>query len=250
MWNIPLLPVNHMEGHIASVLLAQQVTTFPLLSLLISGGHTELLVSNAWGDYNKIGQTLDDAVGEAYDKVARMIDLPYPGGPEISKLAEQARTNAIEVSSAISLPRPMLHSKDYNFSFSGLKTAVLYLVKDLKEKSETQVITALQKQQLALEFETAVTDVLVKKVTNAITEYGIQSVIVGGGVIANTHIRNTLQETAQKEGVKLYVPEQALSTDNAVMIAMAGYLEQFRNTPTVNPNIVARGNLSLDLKKQ
>jgi len=247
LWNVPLIPVNHMEGHIASVLLEQQVTAFPVLALLISGGHTELILINEWGTYKKIGQTVDDAVGEAYDKVARMIGLPYPGGPEISKLATTARESSKEIPEEISLPRPMLHSKDYNFSFSGLKTAVLYLIQKLeKEHSE---ISEIQKQFIALEFENAVTDVLIKKTTNAITEFGIQSVVVGGGVIANQHIREKLTDTATKEDVKIFFPQQELSTDNAVMIAMAAYLGQFSDEVTVNPKIIAKGNLSLDAKK-
>ena len=135
LWNIPVLAVNHMEGHIASVLLESKVTNFPALGLLISGGHTELVLINNWGEYKRIGETQDDAIGEAYDKVARMLDLPYPGGPEISKLAKQAREENLS-NESISFPRPMIGSGDLNFSLSGLKTAVLYKVQELGEVSE------------------------------------------------------------------------------------------------------------------
>jgi N6-L-threonylcarbamoyladenine synthase len=236
IWDIPLLPINHMEGHLASVLLDDKVGTFPALALLISGGHTELIRIEKWGSYDKIGQTLDDAVGEAYDKVARMLGLPYPGGPEISKLAEMGRRDTVPT---IVFPRPMMHSGDYNFSFSGLKTAVLYKVQELGTLSDTQKI------EIATAFEDAVTEVLVHKVKKAIQEYNAESLIVGGGVIANTHLRNSLQTLAEEEGVQLYVPDKALTTDNAVMIAMAAYISQFSHTATVCPDIKAEGNWSV-----
>jgi len=243
-WNIPLLPINHMEGHIASVLLEQNVAVFPMLALLISGGHTELIHIPEWKLYKKIGATVDDAIGEAYDKVARLLDLPYPGGPEISNLANNAREAKITIPDEITLPRPMLHSKDFNFSFSGIKTAALYLVQRLKEP--TGELSAVLKEAIALEFETAVTEVLCKKLTKAIIEYGTNSVIVGGGVIANTYIRNELQKIAEQEDVAIYFPNKELSTDNAVMIAMAAYLQQFDTDVTINPIIKAKGNVSLD----
>ena len=243
-WSIPLLPINHMEGHIASVLLEQNVAVFPVLALLISGGHTELIHIPEWKSYTKIGQTVDDAIGEAYDKVARLLDLSYPGGPEISKLANNAREAKITIPDEIALPRPMLHSKDFNFSFSGIKTAALYLVQRLKEP--TGELSAAQKEAIALEFETAVTEVLCKKLTKAIIEYGTNSIIVGGGVIANTYIRSELQKVAAQEDVAIYFPNKELSTDNAVMIAMAAYLQQFDTDVVVNPTIKAEGNLSLD----
>lgn len=241
LWNVPVVGANHMEGHILSILLSKngrgtyskKSIAFPALSLLVSGGHTELVLMEDWLSYKVIGQTKDDAAGEAFDKVARILGLPYPGGPEISKLAAQTTQT-----STIALPRPMLHSKDFNFSFSGLKTAVLYGVKKEKEMTEEK------KQEYASEFQNAVVEVLVKKTLSAAETYGAQSIILGGGVSANTLLRETLEkEVAQKlPGVKTYLPERKYSTDNAVMIGIAGYfaLEQKRETP-----LVARGNLSL-----
>lgn len=240
LWNIPVAGANHMEGHILSILLSKngqgtyskKSIAFPALALLVSGGHTELILMEDWLSYKVIGQTKDDAAGEAFDKVARILGLPYPGGPEIAKLAAQTTQT-----STIMLPRPMLHSKDFNFSFSGLKTAVLYGVKKEKEMTEEK------KQEYAREFQEAVIEVLVKKTISAAEAHGVQSIILGGGVSANTLLRETLEkEVAEKlPGVKTYLPERKYSTDNAVMIGIAGYfaLEQKKNTP-----LVAQGNLS------
>jgi len=253
LWNIPVVPVNHMEGHIMSPILTTEGTVnvaFPALALLISGGHTELVVVNNWMDYKKIGQTRDDAVGEAFDKVARMMDLPYPGGPQISKLAEEYRSfsplDKGEVPKAegvletknpsptlplsrkgdsyqIILPRPMLHSNDYDFSFSGLKTAVLYAIQDIKKDGGT--LTDDIKKQTACEFENAATEVLLTKTFKAIDEYGIQTLLIGGGVAANKFIKKSFLEKqiAEYPNLKILLPEKDLSTDNALMIAIAGY---------------------------
>lgn len=244
IFNIPLLPVNHMEGHIASVLLDKPKIEFPLLAILISGGHTELVLTKNWGDYEKIGQTLDDAIGEAYDKVARMLGLPYPGGPEISKLAEIAREENLE-SENIKLPRPMIGSGDLNFSLSGLKTAVLYKTEEIKK--EFGEISEENKKIIAKEFEQAVVDVLIKKTKKAITDNFVETIIVGGGVIANQYIRDSLQKLADQESIPVFFPTKELSTDNAVMIGVAGYLKQFREEPKQEEDvdIVASGNLGL-----
>lgn len=250
VWQIPLLPVNHMEGHISSILINQNrgstkseirnpKINFPTLALLISGGHTELVLIKSWGKYEVIGQTKDDAVGEAYDKVARLLGLPYPGGPEIAKLAEEAREKDLPFSE-ISFPRPMVNSKDFDFSFSGLKTAVLYKTQELGEISDDM------KKIIAREFEQAIVDVLKKKVTDAIDQFDIKNLIVGGGVISNQYIRKNLQELVEEKDIEVFFPEQKLSTDNAVMIGMAGYLKSFREQAVVNPEIKAEGNLSLN----
>ncbi|MFT5179601.1 MAG: N6-L-threonylcarbamoyladenine synthase [Candidatus Paceibacteria bacterium] len=228
-WNIPLVPVNHMEGHMVSALLNTEVKDFPAVSLLISGGHTEIIRISNWGEYNLLGQTVDDAVGEAYDKVARMIGLPYPGGPEISKLAKEGRDEKL-MDGNITLPRPMLHTKDLNFSFSGLKTAVLYTIKKIGELDETK------KKIIAKEFEQAVVDILMKKTIKALEESNSTTLIVGGGVIANDYIRENLKTLGN-----VYFPEKDLSTDNGVMIAMAGYLNKEKGE--INPEIKAEGNL-------
>jgi N6-L-threonylcarbamoyladenine synthase len=225
VWDIPLYPINHMEGHVVASVLSEKEgvyeipeLTFPACALLISGGHTELVRVTKWGKYNVIGKTKDDAVGEAFDKAARMLGLPYPGGPEISRLAEKARKETIVVEEHLRLPRPMLHSKDLFFSFSGLKTAVLTRV------NKSQPLDDKTQHMLALEFENAVTDVLVAKVKQAMYETRSSALIVGGGVSANEHIRFALKDLSEKEEFSLYLPEKSLSTDNGLMIASTGLL--------------------------
>jgi N6-L-threonylcarbamoyladenine synthase len=186
-----------------------------------------------------IGKTKDDAVGEAFDKVARLLDLPYPGGPEISRLAEHARNESVVVDEDLRLPRPMLHSGDLHFSLSGLKTAVLTRVNKRKP------IDAKTKKMFALEFENAVTDVLVAKVKQAMYETRAKTLVVGGGVSANTHIRSALQELAESEGFHIFLPEKSLSTDNGLMIAAAGLLHLATNEkPKVK--LAANGSWSIE----
>lgn len=239
-WNVPLIPVNHMEGHILISTVVDGTLAdfkFPLLSLLISGGHTELVLSREWRKYELLGQTRDDAVGEAFDKVARLLGLPYPGGPEISKLAGEVRGKATEI---ISLPRPMIDSETLDFSFAGLKTAVRKVV-------EAEELTDDRKKAIALEFENAAADVLVAKTMRAIEAYGAETVLVGGGVSANTHIRTSLAEAIKESGLgtKLLIPPPSLATDNALMIALAGYFRAQRGEYTDSNSIRARGNLRL-----
>lgn len=217
----------------------------PLLALLISGGHTELVLMRTWFEYELIGETRDDAVGEAFDKVARMLALPYPGGPEISRLAELVRTSDILTSelgnptSKFKLPRPMLHDATCDFSFAGLKTAVLYLLKKNPEIREHE------KQYLALEFENAVTEVLWKKTSRALEETQARTLVIGGGVSANTHIRRIFAKEIKREypEVALCIPSAELATDNAVMIALAGFYRARRQEFVTD--IVANGNLPL-----
>ncbi len=238
-WSLPIVPVNHMEGHILSVLLNAKENTsldtskikFPLLSLLISGGHTEIILVSNWMEYKKIGQTVDDAVGEAFDKVARILGLPYPGGPEISRLALDGKENG-----KIKLPRPMITTADYNFSFSGLKTAVLYLVRDLGELSDQD------KCDIAKEFQDAVGDVLIKKLKKAIAEYEVSQMIVGGGVAANSYLR----ERFEKElGVEIFLPGHEMATDNSLMIAVAGYFGKISGKEKSPDEVRALGQWSL-----
>lgn len=268
IWDIPLVPTNHMEGHIYASLIAPEISNsksqtpnklqnpkfkiqklkYPSLAVLISGGHTELVRIDNEHDYEIIGETLDDAVGEAFDKSARLLGLPYPGGPEISRQADLARqvarTSASRLrdsagqSDAISLPRPLLHSKDYNFSFSGLKTAVRREV-----ESKTRLSKKF-KQELALEFEDAVAEVLVAKTRRAIEEYGTHHLIVGGGVSANKYLREEFQALADEYGIPLHLPDLSLSGDNALMINLAGYR---RLVNTKYPSGITRvdGNLGL-----
>ena len=226
-----------------------QPITFPLLALLISGGHTELVLMREWLTYELIGQTRDDAVGEAFDKVARMLALPYPGGPEISRLAESVResnSKVFELGSSTPkfvLPRPMIDSNTCDFSFAGLKTAVLYLLKGRPELNEDE------KKHLAHEFENAVTDVLWKKTSRALDETGALTLVIGGGVSANTHIRRVFTEKMKNEypNVTLRIPAASLTTDNAIMIALAGFYRAIRGNFSATDSIVANGNRSLAL---
>lgn len=250
LWDIPIIPTNHMEGHIVvsnldriseNKFLLKKVG-YPAIALLISGGHTQLVLVNDNLKYEIVGSTRDDAVGEAYDKVARMLDLPYPGGPEISKLADQFKLK-LENKTAnnvrgINFPRPMIYSKDLDFSFSGLKTSVLYTLKEISEVTEDI------KQEIAYEFQNAVIDTLVSKTKKALEQYNAQTLIVGGGVIANKDIRLALQKLADESGVEFRLPEIAASTDNALMIAVAGF-ENLKNGRNTTSEFKADGNLSL-----
>ena len=248
IWKIPIIPINHMEGHIISALLGGNGISnsqfliskieFPTIALLISGGHTELVLMKDWFDYEIVGATKDDAVGEAFDKVARILGLPYPGGPEISRLAEGLRTPAS--TKPFVLPRPMLNSGDLNFSFSGLKTAVLYLVKKMGELTEDD------KKNIAREFEDAVTEVLTVKTKKALVQFGAKTLIIGGGVSANKNIRNTFEKLAtEKTDLKLFISTQELATDNALMIAFAGLLRLKANKAKLGEKITAQGNLKI-----
>lgn len=243
---VPVIPINHMEGHIlASVydVVADDAIAevlFPALALLISGGHTELILMRNWADYEKVGQTKDDAVGEAFDKVARMMGLQYPGGPEIGKRAQIARQQKLPPFKD-NLPRPMLHSKDLDFSFSGLKTSVRNAIEG-KELSEDD------KNALSRDFEDAVVEVLLKKTQDSLTEYGGKTLIVGGGVSANTRIREIFLTSllTSHPDIEVYFPHPNLSTDNSIMIALAGHARQdTARTAGAIALITADGNKSL-----
>ena len=262
-----VIPTNHMVGHIASVLFHKTdenskseapnpKLSFPALALLISGGHTELVLLNSWVDKKKIGETQDDAVGEAFDKVARMIGLPYPGGPGISRLAEEAREKKVHLETRF--PRPMLHSGDLNFSFSGLKTAVLYYLR--KEEKSVMERTSGAKQgqesgmtdfselqmEVAREFEDAVIDTLLSKTKAAIEKYLPKTLIIGGGVIANKALReNFLQLKTSYPDLEILIPEKELTTDNAVMIAAAGYIKYLEGTTKMPQSLEAEGHLDI-----
>jgi len=248
LWNLPLYPINHMEGHIYSSVLEKSgdgfvvpQLSFPALALLISGGHTELVHIEKFGVYTKIGETRDDAIGEAFDKVARLLGLEYPGGPKISKLAAEARKENLINDRVPPLPRPMIHSGDLHFSFSGIKTAVLYLTQKLGNLSEND------KKAIAREFEDAVTEVVISKCKKALSDTGAQTLVVGGGVSANTYIREHIQTLCDGQGVKAYIPERHLSTDNALMIGITTLLK-IQNGVHASPldTIKANGRLSLE----
>lgn len=244
-WEVPVVATNHMEGHILISMMEFSenegrlpALEFPALALLVSGGHTELILIKAIGEYEYIGRTRDDAVGEAFDKVARTLGLPYPGGPEISRLAETARKSSEMTSHWISLPRPMMHENSYEFSFSGLKTAVARHI-------EKHSLQSYDRERIAREFEDAVTDVLVYKTLRAVEEYGVGTVIMGGGVSANKHIRLCLAEALAKAGAELSVCPPQFSTDNGLMIALAGASHALKNEYTEPKNLTANGNLKL-----
>lgn len=244
LWQTPVIPVDHMEGHILSSIFDGEKLAdlaFPTIALLVSGGHTELILMRDWKQYEKIGKTRDDAVGEAFDKVARLLGLPYPGGPQISQLAKSARE--ANLPPYTDLPTPMLKSPDFDFSFSGLKTAVRYAVagKNLTDK---------EKQALARDFEDATITVLIHKLKKAIEEFNVQSVIIGGGVAANASLRqavNSLTLPTLYPDLKVYLPDVQLSTDNSIMIALAGHanLDDSLLTTATHKKIVADGNRSL-----
>ncbi len=240
-WRVPLVPVNHMEGHIYSALMQVNDTddtrysirtiTYPAITLLISGGHTDLVLVRAPFEYEYLGGTLDDAVGEAFDKCARMLGLGYPGGPIIGQLAQKMRDTLtadpdLTIDTGKALPRPMLHSKDSNFSFSGLKTAVLYKVKEL-HKIHGDNLPQNIVEHIAMEFEDAAAEVLAKKTVAALEEYHASTLIVGGGVSASGYINKIIKEKIEKElgtdAVKIFVPKRGMAGDNALMIAIAGY---------------------------
>jgi N6-L-threonylcarbamoyladenine synthase len=225
-----------MKGHIFSVLLNQSEVQFPSLALLISGGHTELVEMNSISEFTIIGQTRDDAVGESYDKVARMIGLEYPGGPKIAELASQARQSGIG-SGPIILPRPMIHTSNLDFSFSGLKTAVLYKTR------EFEFLDEVIKMHIAHEFEQSITDVILFKLKKALTQKTYKSLIISGGVIANAYLREQIQHLADSLNIPLLLPKLSDSTDNAQMIAVAGAIKSLSHTPIINPEIKAQGSL-------
>ncbi|UVW28166.1 tRNA (adenosine(37)-N6)-threonylcarbamoyltransferase complex transferase subunit TsaD [Massilia sp. H6] len=218
----PVLGVHHLEGHLLSPLLASERPEFPFLALLVSGGHTQLMRVDGVGRYALLGETLDDAAGEAFDKSAKLLGLGYPGGPAISRLAEFGDP------AAYTLPRPMLHSKDFNFSFSGLKTAVLTVVKNHEQKVVANICEQ-DKANIARGFVDAIVDVLTAKCVNALRHTGLTRLVIAGGVGANKQLRASLDAAAVKRRFKVYYPELEFCTDNGAMIAFAGALRLERN---------------------
>jgi N6-L-threonylcarbamoyladenine synthase len=236
-----MIPVNHMAGHLYSVFnqsanqpIGEKV--FPNVSLIVSGGHTMIVVMENEKKYKVIGQTVDDAAGEAFDKVAKLLKLPYPGGPEVSRLAEKGNPNAI------AFPRPMLNHKNYNFSFSGLKTAVLYHTQSEKSKVKSEKY----KQDVCASFQAAVVDVLVQKTMRAVKEYKAKSVSLSGGVSANHSLREQLKVESEKLKVKFFPAPLNLSGDNAEMIGLAaGFMLHNGFKPKNFKQVKADSNLEL-----
>jgi len=242
---VPIYPINHMEGHIIGGIAERNENiinipkiNYPAICLLISGGHTELVLSSESGKYEKVGETMDDAVGEAYDKVARLIGLPYPGGPEIGRLAKIGRSDNVE---KLNFPRPMQHTKDLNFSFSGLKTHILYYIQNIL------VLDEKVKIQIATEFEEAVKDVLIYKTRKALEETGARSLVVGGGVASNLYLKVNFEKLTNDLGIDLHYSAKDLATDNALMIALT-CANQIDNgvQPTESANFMAIGSKNFE----
>ena len=230
IYNKPLVPVHHIAGHIYANNITKKME-FPLLSLVVSGGHTELVYMKDNYQFERIGGTLDDAVGEAYDKVARVIGVPYPGGPLVDKLAHEGNDS-------YNLPLP-LDDDTFDFSFSGLKSAVINLVHNEEQRGNT-----INKADLACSFQNRVVEILSKKTMKAIDKYNVKNLIVAGGVAANSGIREKLQELCSEKGINLTIPELRYCTDNATMIASAGYYAYMLGR-RANIDLKAKANTSL-----
>ncbi len=222
----PTLGVHHLEGHLLSPFLSSDAPEFPFVALLVSGGHTQLMRVDDVGQYEILGETIDDAAGEAFDKSAKLLGLPYPGGPHLARLAEQGDATKFE------LPRPLMHSGKPDFSFAGLKTAVLTQVKKLGQTSEGGP-TDQQRADLAAATQQAIVDVLVKKSMLALKETGLKRLVVAGGVGANAELRRQLNTACAKRHVRVHYPELSLCTDNGAMIAMAASMRLQRGMATL-----------------
>lgn len=214
--NIPLIAVNHLEGHILSIMLEEDIPAFPFTALTVSGGHTSIYHVKSPGDYKLMGQTLDDAAGEAFDKVAKVLGLGYPGGAIIEKLAGQGRQEAIN------FPRAYLSEDSYDFSFSGLKTAVALYIEKWKEMDE-ETPSKPGIEDIAASFQEAVFDVLVHKLVRAGVETRVPSLVLAGGVACNKTLREKLKLEADKNGMRVFYPRPGFCTDNGAMIALSGH---------------------------
>ncbi len=232
-WEKPLIPVSHLEGHIYANWLDSKPPELPLLALLVSGGHTELVLMKDHGVFERIGETLDDAAGEAFDKVAKMLGLPYPGGPEIAKLAKSGDAQAFD------FPRGLLDRPNLDFSFSGLKTSVLYTLR----KHEDQMDDPSFRSDIAASFQEAVVDVLVRKTMRALKTYNAKTVVIAGGVSANIELRNRMKKQMKSLDVKFAQPDFAYTLDNAAMIAAAGYFRARQHHFTDPLSLKANPNL-------
>ncbi len=231
--NIPLIPVSHIRGHLSASYLCDKELKPPFLSLLASGGHTAIIYVKDYLTYEILGQTLDDAVGEAFDKVARVLGLQYPGGPNIERLAKEG-------SNKIELPKMLKGKGGYDFSYSGLKTAVINYVHTNEMKNQQ-----INKADVACSFQCSAIDVLVEKSMQAIKEKGVNILTVGGGVGANGYLRDSLKKECDKRGIKLVLPEKKLCTDNAAMIGAEGYV-QYINSNFADLSLNAKASVGID----
>ncbi len=234
--NKPLLPINHLEGHLMSPVMEFPEIQTPYISLLVSGGHSMIVDVKERGEYEILGQSQDDAVGEAFDKVGKLLELPYPGGPHIEKLALQGNSNAYD------FPRPMIHSDNLDLSFSGLKTSVLYTVRDIEN------LTDQVKADIAASFQQAIIDVLTKKIKKAVEVSGRSDVIIAGGVAANKALRAAIKDLETSLGIRVFYPSLKYCGDNAAMIAFVGSLRSSDKIEHKASYVRARWPLS-ELKK-
>jgi len=230
--NIPLIPINHLEGHLMSPVMEFPEITTPYISLLVSGGHSMIVDVKDRGDYQILGQSQDDAVGEAFDKVGKLLGLPYPGGPHIEKLALKGNAKSYD------FPRPMIHSDNLDLSFSGLKTSVLYTVRDIEN------ITDQIKADIAASFQQAVIDVLTKKIKKSVELSGRSNVIIAGGVAANKALRAAIKELESVLNIRVYYPSLKYCGDNAAMIAFVGSLRSSDKIQVNGSSVRARWPLS------
>jgi len=230
--NIPLIPINHLEGHLMSPVMEFPEITTPYISLLVSGGHSMIVDVKDRGDYQILGQSQDDAVGEAFDKVGKLLGLPYPGGPHIEKLALKGNAKSYD------FPRPMIHSDNLDLSFSGLKTSVLYTVRDIEN------ITDQIKADIAASFQQAVIDVLTKKIKKSVELSGRSNVIIAGGVAANKALREAIKELESVLNIRVYYPSLKYCGDNAAMIAFVGSLRSSDKIQVNGSSVRARWPLS------
>jgi len=215
-WNVPTLGVHHMEGHLLAPLLEEQGPSFPFVALLVSGGHTQLVEVETIGAYRLMGESLDDAAGEAFDKVAKMLDLPYPGGPHVARLAEKGEAGRF------TFPRPMTNRPGLDFSFSGLKTFTLNTIHELQAAKPSQQLDEQSKADIAYAFQEAVVDTMRIKCHRALQETSLDTLVLAGGVSANQRLRQVMASLAEKESYRIYYPKLQYCTDNGAMIAYAG----------------------------
>lgn len=232
-WNLKVIPVNHIKAHFFTSL-ALNNPDFPTISLVASGGHTQLILSTSFDDHQILGKTRDDAAGECFDKTARILGMKYPGGPKIAQLAKK------ETGRSVSLPRPMIDTDNYDFSFAGLKTAVLYDYQDCAETDENYKIA------MAKEIQESITDVLTEKTFRAAQEKKAKSVVLGGGVSANQKLRNKFKKKADQNNINLLLPEKEFSTDNAKMIAITSYYKAQKDKQTNWKNLKSKPNLKIN----
>jgi N6-L-threonylcarbamoyladenine synthase len=234
--NIPLIGINHLEAHIYANFLEHNKIKPPFVCLIVSGGHTSLVYIRNFGEYKLLGQTKDDAAGEVFDKIAKVLDLGYPGGPITEKLSKEGDPSSIQ------FPRPILNDKSYDFSFSGLKTAVIYHIKELKKENKNIPVS-----DILASFQQAVTDVLVKKTIKAALKFKTKQIILAGGVAANNSLRREIKEKADLLDIKVFYPSIFLCTDNAAMVASAGYYK-FKENKKSSLNLDAVSRLPLERK--